>query len=121
MICQHLFEGLEVPRLAENQYILAALISLVLPAKLGPGLAGAAEAPKTWESLWADYDPRQESLDAEVVREWEVGGVVFRYVTYHIGTFKDVPARMAVFYAFPQRPMERRRAVLPKLAMGINS
>lgn len=53
-------------------------------------------------SLWADYDPRQEPLDAKVVREWEDGGIVLRYVLYRIGTFKGVPARMAAFYAFPK-------------------
>ena len=82
--------------------ILAAFLLLVLLAELASGLARAAEVPKTVESLWADYDPRQEPLDAKVVREWEEGGIVFRYVTYHIGTFKGVPARMAAFYAFPK-------------------
>jgi len=82
--------------------VLAAFFPLVLLARLAPGWAGASEVPKTWESLWADYDPRQEPLDAKVVREWEEGSIVFRYVTYHIGTFKGIPARMAAFYAFPK-------------------
>jgi dipeptidyl aminopeptidase/acylaminoacyl peptidase len=82
--------------------ILASFLFLVLLAKFTPALAGAAEVPKTVESLRADYDPRQEPLDAKVVREWEEGGIVFRYATYHIGTFKGVPARMAAFYGYPK-------------------
>ena len=81
---------------------LACSFHLVLLAVFTCGPARAAEAPRTVESLWADYDPRREPLDAKVVREWEEGGVVFRYVTYHIGKFKGVPARMAAFYAFPK-------------------
>jgi dienelactone hydrolase len=52
--------------------------------------------------VWAGFDPRQEPLDLQVVREWEKSGTVFRYVTFHIGTFKGVQARMAAFYAFPK-------------------
>lgn len=82
--------------------ILACSSFFVLLTVFACGSARAAEAPRTVESLWADYDPRQEPLDAKLVREWEEEGVVFRYVTYHIGTFKGVPARMAAFYAFPK-------------------
>jgi dienelactone hydrolase len=77
------------------------LIGLVL----GFGTFLVAEEPKapaTVESLWADYDPRKEPLDAKVVREWEKDGIVCRHVTYHVGTFKGKPARMAAFYGFPK-------------------
>ena len=60
------------------------------------------QVPRTVEQLWSDFDPRKEPLDAKVVREWEKDGIVFRYVTYHIGTFKGVKARMAAFYGFPK-------------------
>ena len=82
--------------------ILARFPLLLIPAVFAAESATAAEVPRTVESLWAEYDPRHEPLDAKVVREWEEGGIVFRYVTYHIGTFKGVPARMAAFYAFPR-------------------
>ena len=65
----------------------------------------AADVPKvttTVKELWADFDPRKEALDAKVVREWEKDGIVYRYVTYHIGTFKGKPARMAAFFGFPK-------------------
>lgn len=63
----------------------------------------AAKAPATVESLWADFDPRKAPLDTKVVREWEQEGIVYRYVTFHIGTFKEKPARMAAFFGYPKR------------------
>lgn len=64
--------------------------------------AAADEVPKTVSELFADFDPRKEPLDAKVVREWDKDGIVYRYVTFHIGTFKNQPARMAGFFAFPK-------------------
>lgn len=57
--------------------------------------------PATVQELFADYDPRHDALDAQVVRTWQKEGITYRYVTFHIGTFKGQPARMAAFYAFP--------------------
>jgi len=62
----------------------------------------ADDIPKTVKELFADFDPRNEPLDAKVVREWENDGIAYRYVTFHIGNFKGTPARMAAFYAFPK-------------------
>jgi hypothetical protein len=64
-------------------------------------LADGPKAPATVKELFADVDPRKDPLDTKVVREWEKDGIVYRYVTFHIGTFKGKPARMAAFYAFP--------------------
>lgn len=64
-----------------------------------------ADDPKalgTVNALWADFDPRKDALDAKSVREWDQEGIVYRYVTYHIGNFKGKPARMAGFFAFPK-------------------
>lgn len=65
-----------------------------------------AEVPKTVEALWSDFNPRKDPLEVQVVREWDEDGIRIRYVTYHIGTFKDTKARMAAFYAFPQGGMK---------------
>jgi dienelactone hydrolase len=59
-------------------------------------------APATVQELFADFDPRKDPIDAKTVRQWEKDGIVFRYVTFHVGEFKSTPARMAAFYAFPQ-------------------
>jgi dienelactone hydrolase len=65
-------------------------------------LADEPKAPLTVKELFADFDPRKDPLDTKLVREWEKDGIVYRYVTFHIGTFKEKPARMAAFYAFPK-------------------
>lgn len=44
------------------------------------------EIPVTFEELWAGFDPRADPLDTLVVREWEKDSVVYRYVTFHVGT-----------------------------------
>jgi len=85
-----------------KRYVWNVLISLTC---LLPSVVLADDDPKapaTVKELWADFDPRKDELDAKVVREWEKDGVVYRYVTYHIGTFKGKPARMAAFLGFPQ-------------------
>lgn len=78
---------------------------VALGAVFTPLLALAADEPKataTVRALWADFDPRKDALDVKVVREWEKDGIVYRYVTFHIGTFKGKPARMAGFFGFPK-------------------
>ena len=62
----------------------------------------AADAPRTVADLWSDFDPRKEHLDARIVREWQKDGNIYRYVTFHVGTFKGQPARMAAFFGFPE-------------------
>lgn len=64
--------------------------------------ADQPRSPATVRELWADFDPRKDALDAKVVGQWEKDGVVYRYVTYHIATFKNKPARMAAFFGFPK-------------------
>lgn len=77
----------------------------VLCSALLPVVAFAVDngpVPATVIDLWKDVDPRQDSIGATVVREWEHDGIVYRYVTYHIGAFKGRPARMAAFFGFPK-------------------
>lgn len=60
------------------------------------------KVPATVKELFADFDHRKDPLDAKMVREREKDGIVYRYVTYHIGMFKEKPARMAAFFALPK-------------------
>ena len=53
------------------------------------------------DALWQDYDPRKDPLEARTVREWTREGVRIRYVTFHVSTFKDKPARIAAFFGLP--------------------
>lgn len=78
----------------------SVLCSVLLPAVAFP--ADDVPVPATVKDLWKDFDPRLDPLDAKVVREWEHDGIVYRYVTYHIGTFKGQPARMAGFFGYPK-------------------
>ena len=57
--------------------------------------------PQNIEQLWADYDPRCEPIETQVVHEWQEDGLTLRYVIYSIGVFKGKPASMAAFYGFP--------------------
>lgn len=59
-------------------------------------------APQNIEELWAGYDPRQESLDVEILKEWENDDVVMRVIRYRIGIFKGQKAMMAAVYGFPK-------------------
>lgn len=73
--------------------------ALFLPTVL---LADEPKVPATVTDLFADFDPRKDPLDTKLVREWEADGIVYRTVTFHVGTFKGRPARMAGFYALPK-------------------
>ncbi|NBV46351.1 MAG: hypothetical protein EBR86_12125 [Planctomycetia bacterium] len=67
-----------------------------------PLVAAEPKSPATVTELYADFDPRKDPLDTKLVREWEKDGIVYRTVTFHVGTFKGTPARLAAFYAFPR-------------------
>ena len=60
------------------------------------------KVPQNLDELWGDYDPASEPLEVRVVREWEEDGIVLRYITYTIGTFKGERSTMSAFYAFPK-------------------
>lgn len=79
-----------------------ALLTCLLIAAFAMRQATAADVPTTVRALFTDFDPRKDPLGAQVVREWEKDAIVYRYVTFHIGTFKDKPARLAAFFAFPK-------------------
>ena len=80
---------------------------------LSSNYAFAAEAvPRSVKELWADFDPRKDALETEVIREWKEDGGVFRHVRYLIGTFKGKPARMAAIYGFPDGTKDKLPAVM---------
>lgn len=83
---------------------------VALPSLLATGVE--ATSPQTVGELWADFDPRAEPLEVELVREWKEDGGVYRYVRYRIGTFKGKPARMAAFYGFPKGAKGKLPAVM---------
>ncbi len=86
-----------------RRHLLHTCIALATSVWIGSDLARAADAvPQSVQELWADFDPRKDPLETEVLKEWEQSGVVCRIVRYQVGVFKGVPSRLAAFYAFPQ-------------------
>ena len=75
-------------------------------------VAEAEPLPETAAGLWADFDPTEEPLEEEVIREWREEGGVFRQVRFLVGTFKGKAARMAAIYGFPVGGPEKRPAVM---------
>lgn len=69
----------------------------------------AAEVPQSVEQLWAEFDPRQDALETEVIREWQENGGVYRHVRFVVGTFKGKTARMTAIYGFPEAPRRNNR------------
>ncbi|MGC6566122.1 MAG: alpha/beta hydrolase family protein [Akkermansiaceae bacterium] len=63
----------------------------------------AQEVPQTVTETWADFDPRAEPLEVEVVREEKAEGIITRYVRYVVGTFAGRKTKVAAFYAFPEK------------------
>ena len=51
--------------------------------------------PQNVVDLWQDFDARKEPLDVTVVKEWKADGVVTRYVTFKVGSFKGADAGIA--------------------------
>lgn len=83
---------------------LQFLILLALTPAFGETLPPLKDgkAPQTWEELWADFDPRAEPLDVEVLHQWEEDGVVLRVVRFGVGIFKGEKAILAGVYGFPK-------------------
>lgn len=65
-----------------------------------------SRSPDTVDQVWNGYDPRQETLDQVTVRQWEEEGLILRYVTYRIGTFRGKNATMAGFFGYPDSQAE---------------
>jgi len=60
------------------------------------------KAPKTFEELWANFDPRKEPLDTEILHQWEEDGVIMQVLRYRIGIFRGQKAMMAAIYGYPK-------------------
>ena len=82
--------------------VAMVLAGWAIPAPAGDLVPERTTAPDSIEALYRGFDPRQDSLDIEVVRTWKEEGVILRYVVYTVGDFKGRKARMAGFYGFPK-------------------
>lgn len=62
----------------------------------------AKDVPQTVEQAWADFDPRSEPLEVEVIRESVADGLILQHVRYVVGTFGGKKTRVAAFYSYPK-------------------
>ncbi len=81
------------------KHLLFAFIAVGL---LAPAAVHAADIPRSASELWADFDPRKDPLETEILKAWEQDGAVCRIVRYQVGVFRGAPAKVAAFYAFPK-------------------
>jgi hypothetical protein len=91
--------------------VAAANLAGTAASAAQPAEATAA-VPGTVAELWADFDPRQDPLEVEVIREWREDGGVYRHVRFLVGTFKGRPARMTAIYGFPEQAADKVPAVM---------
>lgn len=91
---------------------LAATPALSASAAAASFKPDEPRVPQSVQELWADFDPRTEPLETELIREWTEAGGVYRHVRFLVGTFRGVPARMTAIYGFPAEPTERLPAVM---------
>ena len=81
--------------------IILCLLSCNLIAETLPPLVNN-QAPQTFDDLWAQFDPQKETLDTEVIKEWEEDGVILKIVRYRMSIFKGQKAMMAAVYGYPK-------------------
>lgn len=92
--------------------IIRSISALLLLSCASPGLLAAESdtlpalqgetAPQNFQQMWDGFDPRSESLDVEILKEWEEDDVVMRVVRFRIGVFKGQVSKLAAVYGFPK-------------------
>lgn len=81
----------------------SVLLSLSLLSPLAAETLPALNtAPESAVALWQGYDPRAESLDVEILHEWEEDGVILQVLRYRVGIFKGQKAMVAAVYGYPK-------------------
>ncbi len=65
-----------------------------------PALTGD-QAPRTFQEMWAGFDPCAEPLEVETLKQWDEDGVTLRVVRFRIGVFRGQKAVLAAVYGYP--------------------
>ncbi len=86
-------------------YFLSAILGANVFAKNSLPSIEKGEVPQNVEELWANYDPRAEPLDVQIIREWdevyESREIKVQMLTFTVGTFKNQVSRISAYYAYP--------------------
>ena len=64
--------------------------------------AAMAETIDTPQQVWAGFDPRQEPLDIEKLKEWSAEGVHYRKFYFTAERYEGEPVRVYTLYAAPE-------------------
>ncbi len=100
--------------LAASAAATAAFCGFSAGSSLRGSSAAAAAAddltavPQTAAELWARFDPRQDPLQTELIREWQADGLILRHVRFLVGHFRGTAARLTAIYGFPARTSSRQ-------------
>lgn len=87
--------------ISRRNFILSSTAIAAIPWLEIESTHAAEAVPQSVKELWADFDPRKDPLEVEVIREWSEDNGLFRHVRFLIGTFKGTPARLAAIYGVP--------------------
>ncbi|WP_395736623.1 alpha/beta hydrolase family protein [Prosthecobacter sp.] len=98
--------------MSSRRRFLVSSAAAAFPVWTIPSSAESVPMPQSVAELWADFDPRKDPLETEVIREWTEDGAVLRLVRYLIGTFKGKKAFMAAVHGFPQQAQGSVPAVM---------
>jgi dienelactone hydrolase len=63
----------------------------------------ANNLPADIPALWKTFDATKESLDMQVLHEYEKGGVTIKMISYVVGTMKGKKIRMGGYLAYPSK------------------
>ncbi|VTS08294.1 alpha/beta hydrolase family protein [Tuwongella immobilis] len=94
-------------RPSRREFLQIAASGLTLGGQRISLAADAPIVPQSVADLWRDFDPRNDPLETEIIREWQESGAIYRHVRFLVGHFKGHPARMAAIYGVPLGTMKR--------------
>jgi hypothetical protein len=70
---------IESERISMRRLLLYAFLSLIVCQST------IAQQPASVQELWADFDPRQDPLETEIIREWQETTVSFAMSDFSSG------------------------------------
>ena len=82
--------------------ITRSSLMLAMLLNLGVQVLAAEESPTTPEAVWADFDPRKEPLEIEVMKRWAEHGSIFTEFTFTGMTHEGSKVRVYAISGVPE-------------------